>query len=165
MKILIVDDDINTTDVIVNTIDWQKINIEEVYYAYGVPRAQEIMKEAAPDIVMCDIEMPGISGIEFLKWIRKEKYKAEFIFLTCHDSFDFAVEAIEHNAIGYVLKPFTIERTVPVIVKAISKINRNRNLDTYEKKWAVSINGLVSVLTLKNLVSYSDLISIFFFSS
>ena len=133
MKILIVDDDVNTTEVIADSIDWQTLGIGEVYCAFGVSKAQKIMQQFEPEIVMCDIEMPGQSGIELLKWIRKEQFHTEFIFLTCHNSFDFATEAIEYGAIGYVLKPFTIDRTVPVIVKAVSKINRDRTIGEYEK--------------------------------
>lgn len=133
MKILIVDDDVNTVEVIVDQIPWKKIQIDETFFAYGVARAKELMKTEQPEIVMCDIEMPGASGIEFLKWIREENYPAEFIFLTCHNSFDFASEAITYGAIGYVLKPFHLEKTMPVLLKAVSKVKQKKHLDEYQE--------------------------------
>lgn len=133
MKILVVDDDVNTVDVIIHTISWKNLNIDQALFAYGVTKAEEIMREEHPEIVMCDIEMPGQSGIEFLKWIRDQNYSAEFIFLTCHNNFDFATEAITYGAIGYVLKPFNMERMIPVILKAVAKINRDQSLNEYRK--------------------------------
>lgn len=138
MIILIVDDDQNTVNVIKSEIDWKNLDIGEVHTAYNVNSAKEAIELFSPDIVLCDIEMPQGSGIDLLKWIRKEKKKIEFIFLTCHENFDFASEAIEYGALGYVLKPFNIEKTIAVITKAQKKLLAERKLQDaslYGKYW------------------------------
>lgn len=133
MKILIVDDDLNTVDAIAESVDWQMIRIDKVLRAYSVNRAKQIVEAEHPEIILCDIEMPGADGIDFLKWIRRENIVTEFIFLTCHDNFDFAYEAIEYGAIGYVMKPFNIEKTVPVILKAIARATHDKSISEYKR--------------------------------
>lgn len=133
MKVLIVDDDLNTVEVIRDSINWKQLNINHVFTAYSVSGAQEIINEQKPDIILCDIEMPRGSGIDLLKWIRDNDIPMEFIFLTCHESFDFAATAIEYAAIGYVTKPFNIDKTVAVLSKAIDKIAGERYLQEYSQ--------------------------------
>lgn len=123
MRLLIVDDDILTVDVVRNGLPWQQLDISSVETAHSMSSAQKIIRQDTPELILCDIEMPGGSGIELLKWIREREYLCEFIFLTCHESFDFAASAIEYGAIGYITKPFTPEKTIPVITKAVSKIS------------------------------------------
>ena len=122
MRILIVDDDWNLVDTIKREIDWSYLQIKEVYTAYNMAAAMELIERQQPEIVLCDIEMPLGSGIDLLKWIRKKQLPLEFIFLTCHDNFDFASEAIEYGVSGYVVKPFNIEKTVSAIAKAQRKV-------------------------------------------
>ena len=63
MKVLIVDDDINTVDAIRRSLDWEKLEIGEVCYAYEIAGAKKILTEESIDIVVCDIEMPmGSNG-------------------------------------------------------------------------------------------------------
>lgn len=138
MKLLIVDDDLNTVEVIRDSIEWQGMGITGVFEAYNVAGAQKVIREENPSIILCDIEMPRGSGIDLLKWIRNENFCIEFIFLTCHESFDFASQAIEYGAIGYVTKPFNAEKTMSVVYKAVNKIrneNQLRKFSEYGKYW------------------------------
>lgn len=146
MKILVVDDDLNTVDAIINTIDWKTLNIDEALSAYSTSMAQRIVQEQQPEIILCDIEMPGENGIKFLKWIREKKILAEFIFLTCHDDFEFASEAIEYGAIGYVLKPFNKGKTISVILKAVAKVMNDKNTLSYHKYGEYIVNNKRQVI-------------------
>lgn len=133
MRILIVDDDWNLVDTIKREIDWSYLQIKEVYTAYNMAAAMELIERQQPEIVLCDIEMPLGSGIDLLKWIRKKQLPLEFIFLTCHDNFDFASEAIEYGVSGYVVKPFNIEKTVSAIAKAQRKVLHKNHLEEYSR--------------------------------
>ncbi len=68
--------------------------------------ALEIIFEAEPDVIFLDIEMPGLTGIEFLK--QKPLASAIVVFITSHP--EFALEGFEFNAFDYVLKPVSSER-------------------------------------------------------
>jgi len=123
MRVLVVDDDPNTIELIRNTIKWEEIGITEVLCSYNGIHAIQMIQDKKPEIVLCDIEMPLCSGMEVLKNIYDNNIEVEFIFLTCHYSFEYAKKAIELNAMGYLTKPFKPEELYAVIMKAIVKVN------------------------------------------
>lgn len=116
MQVLIVDDDIATVDVIKTKVNWDKIGISGVFTAYNMERAKKILQEQEIGIVISDIEMPQGSGLDLLTWFREQGLMGEFLFLTCHESFDYATNAVRLHAAEYLLKPFD-----PLIMEAALK--------------------------------------------
>lgn len=133
MKLLIVEDDLLTAEVVRDSIDWGKLGIQDVRIAHHVAGAQKRFEEEPPDLVLCDIEMPKESGLDLLKWVRSHQYKSEFIFLTNHENFHFASTALEYKASSYLTKPFNIEKTEMAVLKAIEKINEENRLQQYSE--------------------------------
>ncbi len=129
INILIVDDDIATVEVIRDSIDWEKLNIDIVHSAYNVSGAKKILLENTIDIIISDIEMPQESGLDLLKWTRGEKLECEFLFLTCHENFSYASEAINYNAAAYITKPFDTDIMELNLQKIITKLKQKRSLE------------------------------------
>jgi two-component system response regulator YesN len=102
---------------------WDEMGINDVMFSYNGIHAKEVIETRKPEIVLCDIEMPLCNGMEVLQFIYENNIVSELIFLTCHESFEFAKKAIELNAMGYLMKPFKTEEVYAVIMKAIMKIN------------------------------------------
>ena len=123
MKVLIVDDDPNTIELLKNTLKWNEMGITEVLCSYNGIHAKQMLQKNKPEIVLCDIEMPLCSGMEVLEFINENDILAELIFLTCHDSFEYARKAIELNAMAYLTKPFKTEEVYAVIMKAVLRVN------------------------------------------
>ncbi len=141
MKALIVDDDINTVDVILRSMEWEKQGIDTVRYAYEIAGAKQVLTEENIDIVVCDIEMPMGSGLDLIQWAREQQLTSEFLFLTCHESFEFAVYAMQYEAAAYLTKPFVPEKLEQELYKLISKINRRQELleaEKYRELWTDS---------------------------
>lgn len=67
--------------------------------------AFEMAKAQPPDILLVDINMPGMTGLELIQALRQEAYGGEIIILTAYDSFAYAQQAIDHEVMGYLLKP------------------------------------------------------------
>lgn len=128
ISVLIVDDDMATVSVIRDSVDWKKLGIEQVYIAYQVAGAKKILKESVVDIIISDIEMPQESGLELLKWVRKENIECEFLLLTCHESFTYAANAISYDAAAYLTKPFDITIMEMNLHKIIDKLMNERKL-------------------------------------
>ena len=133
MKLLIVEDDLRTAEVVRDSIDWSRLGIHEVGMVHNAAGAKKLFEEEEPDIVICDIEMPKESGLDLLKWVRSEQYKSEFIFLTNHENFHFVATALEYTAISYITKPFNIEKTEVAVSKAVEKINQENRLHQYSE--------------------------------
>lgn len=139
MRILIVDDDITTVEAICDSMNWDNFYIQQVDRAYNISSAKLILEKNHIDIVICDIEMPMGTGIELLKWIRQRKMTCEFLFLTCHEDFQYAATAIEYEAAGYLVKPFNIVRMELELLKVIKKIEDKEQMlqDVGYGKWAI----------------------------
>ena len=118
MRILIVDDDTAIIDVIKDSVNWEKLGITQVETAYNAKSAKKILKQRAADIVISDIEMPGESGLDLLKWFQDEKIPGKFLLLTAHENFQYATQAVRYHAEEYLMKPFNVD----VVEMALQKI-------------------------------------------
>lgn len=141
MKLLIVDDDPEIVSVIQDTIDWRALGFDEVFCAYHMDGAKPFLQRHV-DVVICDVEMPRGSGLELIHWARAQGIESEFIFLTCHDSFNFVQDAMRERAHAYVLKPFKPEELVPEVLKAADHARRNESLSSYEILWRDNKNAV-----------------------
>lgn len=133
MKLLIVEDDLLTAEVVRDSIDWSRIGIHETGMVHHAAGAKKLFEEEAPDVVICDIEMPKESGLDLLKWVRTENYDSEFIFLTNHENFHFVSQALEYTAISYITKPLNIEKIEMAVLKAVEKVNLKNRLHQYSE--------------------------------
>lgn len=141
INLLIVDDDIATVDVIRDSIEWKQLDVDNVYTAFNVSSAKRILTEQVVDIIISDIEMPQETGLDFIKWIREEEIECEFLFLTCHESFSYATNAIHYEAAAYLTKPFDLDIMKLQLQKIVTKLKQKRNLNK---------NSEYGVLMIKN---------------
>jgi two-component system response regulator YesN len=130
MNALLVDDDYFVVTALEKKIDWEALSIENIYTAYNVAQAKEILEHHSVQILICDIEMPQGSGLELLAWIRDEHYSIQAIFLTNYADFNYAQKAIELQSFDYFLKPIEFDKLTLIIQKAVAKANEQQN---YEK--------------------------------
>lgn len=125
MKVLIVDDDPNTVQMIEDSIPWEEYGISEIFAAYHGQMAMEIIGKEEPDIVISDIEMPQMDGMELLEAMEETlPTMPEIILLTCHESFQFAQKAMQYGVSAYLLKPFRKEELTAVLTSSVVKCRR-----------------------------------------
>ena len=105
MTILLVDDERQVLDGIRHGVDFEALGLDEVLTARSGEEAREIIEKTRVDILITDIEMADLSGLELLEWIRDSGQKILTIFCTAFRSFDYAKKAIELHAFDYFLKP------------------------------------------------------------
>lgn len=114
INVLIVDDSMLIRQVVKKVIRQVGLDVEEFFMAGDGQEALDILAEHKVDLVMSDINMPGMDGIQMLTQIRQTKGKGELpvIMVSTEGSEERMNEAMELGASGYVLKPFTPERLV-----------------------------------------------------
>ena len=135
MEILLVDDEVYTIRILQTAIDWEGHGVGQVWSALGVARAKEIVKEHPVDLIICDIEMPKETGLDFLTWIRENRYDTEMILLTCHTDFSYAKQALGLGAYDYCVKPIIVEDIERVIAEALAHIQEKRKMrQAWEEK-------------------------------
>lgn len=129
MKLLLVDDEIVTIKGILKGVKWERLPFEKVLTATGAQEARELLCSEQIEIMLCDIEMPGESGLKLLEWIREQNMKTECIFLTCHEEFDFARKALKLKGMDYLLKPVPYDELTDILIKAVETV-REKHLDS-----------------------------------
>lgn len=122
MNILLVDDDRFVVSALEKKIDWSSLADARVFTAYNVLQAEKIMRSDQIDICVCDIEMPGKSGLDLLAWVREEGFKTQFIFLTSYADFSYAQKAITLSSLDYQLKPIDFQKLYQILQKAVGKV-------------------------------------------
>lgn len=132
MKLLIADDDHTFVDSLVQMLQGVSLKITELYKCYNGEAAIEDIRTYRPDIVLCDIEMPGLDGVGVLKWLHEHKIQTVFIFLTCHDGFDNMRAAVQYGAFDYLKKPFLPQELTAVLDKALLSI-RDKIFENYNE--------------------------------
>jgi len=91
-----------------------------------------------PQVIMTDIRMPGMNGIEFIERARRFDQQVKIIIISAYDQFEFAKEAVKYNVEDYVLKPLTKVKLIEILDKTLEKIDteaekRNLELDHIER--------------------------------
>jgi two-component system response regulator YesN len=138
MKILLAEDEKYDRETVKHIINENFSEKLQVYEARNGREAIELSESIRPDIVIMDIKMPGIDGIQALKEITASLPNLYSIILTAYDYFDFAKEAVKINVKEYLLKPFTKEEIVEKILTAIEfvkkeQIKRKSQIEDKEK--------------------------------
>ncbi len=121
-SLLIVDDHKHQVDSLATTMPWDQFDISTIHRAYSGQSALEFIKEYPIDILITDIRMPGMSGLELIQYINEHNKKIDCILLTGYAEFEYAKKAIELHAIDYFIKPIRDE----VLLAAVGKIMGKR---------------------------------------
>ncbi|HMM38850.1 MULTISPECIES: response regulator [Desulfovibrio] len=114
-RVLVVDDEKEFVDLFVNRFNKRNV------LALGAGSGQEALKtlqEEPVDVVVLDLKMPGMDGIETLKEIKKRHPLVEVIMLTGHGSVEAGLQGMGHGAYDFIMKPFNIEDLLVRINKA-----------------------------------------------
>ena len=122
-KVMIADDENYMLEAMENLINWEKMECQLVYKAKNGQVLLEQIKKEKPDIIITDIKMPGVDGIEVAKYVYEHGMAAKVIFLTAYAEFQYAQEAIRYDVCGYIIKTSVIEMLPGMIQKAIDKLS------------------------------------------
>jgi len=136
-KILVVDDEEDvreTLGTVLENLDYQAL------LAADGEEALSILKHQRIDVVLSDLYMPGMNGIELLKRVKTEKKNTIFMMITAHPTIETAVDAIKKGAYDYLTKPFHIEEVRIKLSRAMEKQGLTHSL-----RWA---NGLIWALII-----------------
>lgn len=120
-KVIVIDDETLVRRGIVMETDWQALNCVVVAEAGNGIEGLEAVRKYHPDLLICDIRMPKMNGIEMLKELRAEGNDVSVIFLTAYSEFSYAQSALKLLASDYLLKPFGDGELEQAVKSALEK--------------------------------------------
>ena len=107
--VIVADDEDELRAAVCTMIPWEDYGFRLVGDASNGLDALQLVEKHEPDLLMTDIRMPFISGIELARQVREIRPATNIAFLSGYDSFEYAKQAIQYNIISYMLKPLTME--------------------------------------------------------
>jgi len=129
-RILVVDDNRELREILEEYLKGEGDSVEG---AKNGKEALEKYRENQYDLIITDLNMPEVSGMEFMKTIRQENDITEFVIITGYASMDSAVDAVKIGAFDYIVKPFRMEELKVVVKNVRDKVRLKKlNAQLYE---------------------------------
>lgn len=149
VKVLVVDDEPFVRQGLKSIIDWNEYGFELCGEAENGLAALEAIEAHQPHLVITDIKMPGLDGLELIRKATYElKCTSKFIILTGYEDFNYAKTAIKYNVKGYILKPVEESELIDIL----NRIREEIDLESMnEKQHYASIKALAAE-TVKKLI-------------
>ncbi len=107
--VVVADDEDELREAVCTMIPWQELGFRLVGSAGNGLDALQLVEKHGPDLLLTDIRMPFISGIELARQVRDVRPATHIAFLSGYDDFEYAQQAIQYNIISYMLKPLTVK--------------------------------------------------------
>ncbi len=165
MKLLIVDDQQAITESIRKGIRWEEAGIEEVFTANSADEAKLLITNFPVDVLLTDIEMPGDSGLDLVRWVQEKHFSIKSIFLTSHADFSYAREAIGLGSVDYILQPARYEEIQEAVARACDRIKEARKYawmremeQTLQDQKDVFLGSLIAQAELGNQEGAGDVL-------
>ncbi len=152
MNILIVDDETNIRDLMVRYLKTDGIEGEGADNAYS---AQRLLSQKPFDGCLIDLRMPGMDGLELIRWIRQEGFRMPIVMVSAHGEISDAVEALKHGAQDYIVKPFNPEE-VAIKLKHLVEAQNFRNIQEMEERLPQDhafIGESLQIQKIKNMIA------------
>ena len=127
--LLIADDERTIREGIAGSIDWNSLGISRVLLAANGREAYKTIKRERPDIVIIDIVMPEMTGIEVISRFQDDYEAPEFVIISGYSEFDYAQEAIRYNVKDYILKPCDCNEIANTVRGIVARIERRRSAE------------------------------------
>lgn len=148
-KLLIVDDDPWVREWLVQHINWEEYGFSEIYEAINGYYALKIIDEKLPNVVLTDIKMDGMGGLELLEKVREKYPDIRVILLSGYNEFEYARSAIKNGAIDYLLKPVDEKELIALIKRVLKEIEQENLLRERECKIAEQLEQSIPILQEK----------------
>jgi DNA-binding NtrC family response regulator len=152
-KILVIDDERSIRNTLKDILEYEKY---EVDLAEDGKKALEIVKNAEYDIVLCDIKMPGLDGIEVLEQLQKMTPDTPVVMISGHGNIDTAVESIKKGAYDFIEKPLDLNRLLITIRNAMDKSTLVNETKILKKKVSKKFEIVGESPAIKKVIEMAD---------
>src|SRR5512139_1296957 len=125
-KVFFVEDEIVTREGIRDNVDWKAHGFEFCGEAPDGELALPLLRTARPDVLITDIKMPFMDGLQLSKIVRERMPWVKIVILSGHDEFEYAQQAIKLGVTEYLLKPVTVQNLHQVLQKLTAQLDQEK---------------------------------------
>lgn len=134
LTMLLIDDEYLVRKGIRETIDWSEYGVEIIGEASDGEEGLEMALKFTPDIILTDIRMPFMDGLEFMAKLRESGSDSSILVLSGHEDFSYVRTALQHGAADYLLKPIDNKQLIGTVMKVAARIKEERSTQLYFKR-------------------------------
>lgn len=134
MNAVLIDDEAVIIQGLKKLVDWEQLGIQIVGEAIDGREGLKLIEEKMPDLVISDVTMPNLSGIDMLKNLNMQGINVKMIFLSGYQDFFYARDAMRYGATDYLLKPVSPGDLTEVVRRAMQQIREERSFHMLRKK-------------------------------
>ena len=146
--VLIAEDEMLVRIGLKNSIDWEKLNMRVIADVANGQDAMEVYEREKPDLIITDIKMPVMDGMELISKIREKDTKTKIVILTCYEEFDTVHKAINLGVSGYILK---LKMTPSEMEAVLKKVQEELSLEDGKKAGLEEKNPSIGSISKENL--------------
>ncbi|NIK77119.1 two-component system response regulator YesN [Paenibacillus castaneae] len=121
-KIAIIDDERTVLQGMKRVIPWDDLNAEWVGEALNGADGLDIIRDSEPDIIITDIYMPVMNGLDMIEQLRRDGFNGKIIILSGYSDFEHARQALRYNVSDYVSKPISVPTLKSILKKVIQEL-------------------------------------------
>lgn len=145
-KIMIIEDEQIERETLYKIIQEGFPECQELYAAKNGKEALTLFEEHHPDIILADINIPGINGLEVIRRIRQTAGEVEFLILSSYNYFEYAQEAIRLGVEDFILKPYTIDHLKDALRKTMEQLQQKQNEKKHQSDLLEKIERITPVV-------------------
>lgn len=154
-KVLIVEDEMLVRVGLKNSIEWKKFDMDVIADVANGEAALKVYEQEAPDLIITDIKMPVMDGMELIAKIRQKDSKTKFIILSCLEEFEYARQAMAMSVSGYILKlTMSTQEMEDVLQKVYEELQSQKIPASLHKNRKIEIDVLKDRV-IKDYLFYS----------
>lgn len=154
---MLIDDEVLILNGLTKLIDWEGLNLRIKHTALNGEEALDIFRHSPADIIITDITMPKMSGLQLIKEIKKFNNDARFIILSGYDDFSYAKQAISLGIDNYILKPINEQELEATLENIVEKLKKSESTPIIEGKKLEMIRENILYRWMQNAISFYEL--------
>lgn len=129
-RVLLVEDTVSLARIYIEYLKNEPLNVVHVETGKA---AREAIADRVPDVVLLDLVLPDMDGLDILKEIYEKQIPSGVIIITAHGSLKVAVDAMRYGAVDFIVKPFTADRLTVTLRNTLERLRLGKIVETYQK--------------------------------
>lgn len=146
VSVLIMDDNKPIAMHILHAIPWEELGCKVVAVLHNGVSGREAIERFKPDLIITDIEMPGLSGLQMIEMTQNCIPNSKLIFISAYEKFSYAHQALKLNACDYLIKPFTQSELRDAVDKALTELKRDEHPENTEDGYSPMMRSILDYL-------------------